>query len=658
MGPPRTLGARLRELRERHFVGRAPEVAMWHAALEADPPPFAVLHLHGPGGVGKTTLLQRFAREAEAAGRVVAVIDGHSTQPTPEGFLRALKDAEPTVLLVDTYERLTALDEWLREELLPRLPDGALVVLAGRRPPLPAWRADPAWRELSCIVTLRDLAAADAHALLAGRGVAAEAREPMVAFAGGHPLALTLMADLARQGARAAAAGPDVDVVRALVDRFVDHVPDAEHREALAVCALARVTTETLLRTVLPQAPAQQLFDWLCELSFVELSGEGVFPHDLARDAIDAELRWRDPQRHRELYAGVARATQRRAQDATGRARDRAYLDLLHLQRFDPEMREYFLWERINDTWLQPAGPADHAAVLELAAASVPGTRELAAYWLARQPEAFDLFRAEEEQEPIGFAAHLLLSDRLEQHAAEDPGLAAIAAHVARHGPLREGEQVCVTRLWAERGGGQSVATHHLIATRATAHWADTPRLAWTFAVVADTELWAPMFAASGLPPAPDAAFEIGGHRFGVFALDWRRLPYARWARGERRAAEGTPVLTQAAFAAAVRDALRAYARPDLLAGNPLLGCRLLAGARDEERPERLRALLREAAAGLDTHPRDQKFHRALDVTYFRPAPTQEAAADRLGLPFSTYRRHLGAGIERVTAALWAREVG
>jgi hypothetical protein len=44
-------------------------------------------------------------------------------------------------------------------------------------------------------------------------------------------------------------------------------------------------------------------------------------------------------------------------------------------------------------------------------------------------------------------------------------------------------------------------------------------------------------------------------------------------------------------------------------------------------------------------------------TTVFKGAPTQEAAAARLGLPFSTYRRHLTAGIERVTAWLWDREL-
>jgi TolB-like protein/Flp pilus assembly protein TadD len=48
--------------------------------------------------------------------------------------------------------------------------------------------------------------------------------------------------------------------------------------------------------------------------------------------------------------------------------------------------------------------------------------------------------------------------------------------------------------------------------------------------------------------------------------------------------------------------------------------------------------------------------YRVLDLTYFNPAPKQEAAADRLGLSFSTYRRHLTAGVDRITEWLWQQE--
>jgi hypothetical protein len=47
-----------------------------------------------------------------------------------------------------------------------------------------------------------------------------------------------------------------------------------------------------------------------------------------------------------------------------------------------------------------------------------------------------------------------------------------------------------------------------------------------------------------------------------------------------------------------------------------------------------------------------------LDRTFLRPAPSQEAAAEVLGLPFSTYRRHLGRAVERVVDLSWAVETG
>ena len=53
---------------------------------------------------------------------------------------------------------------------------------------------------------------------------------------------------------------------------------------------------------------------------------------------------------------------------------------------------------------------------------------------------------------------------------------------------------------------------------------------------------------------------------------------------------------------------------------------------------------------------RDQRLYRVLDLTYFNPAPKQEAAANQLGLSFSTYRRALAAGVERLTEWLWQQE--
>jgi TolB-like protein len=115
------------------------------------------------------------------------------------------------------------------------------------------------------------------------------------------------------------------------------------------------------------------------------------------------------------------------------------------------------------------------------------------------------------------------------------------------------------------------------------------------------------------------------------------------------------PALSYPDFVTALKGALREFSRPDLLAGNPLLHSRLLSRT-GRAGPAELRALLTETVDELFASPRDEKFRRVIDLTYFRPAPKQEAAADRLSLAFGTYRRHLTTAVGRLARSLWDRE--
>src|SRR5687768_14935047 len=87
---PGTVADRLRQARRRRFVGRVGELELFRTALEAPEPPFTVLHVHGPGGVGKTALLRAFAEVAVGAGRVAVALDGRDLEPSPPGFQAAL----------------------------------------------------------------------------------------------------------------------------------------------------------------------------------------------------------------------------------------------------------------------------------------------------------------------------------------------------------------------------------------------------------------------------------------------------------------------------------------------------------------------------------------------------------------------------------------
>jgi TolB-like protein/Tfp pilus assembly protein PilF len=116
-------------------------------------------------------------------------------------------------------------------------------------------------------------------------------------------------------------------------------------------------------------------------------------------------------------------------------------------------------------------------------------------------------------------------------------------------------------------------------------------------------------------------------------------------------------LLTRSDFGGAVREALRHFVRTDLLAGNALLQARLLArSGPGAGTPRALRSLITETAQALFANERDQRLLRVLELTYFNPVPKQEAAAERLGMSFSTYRRQLAAGVDRLIEWLWEQE--
>ena len=113
------------------------------------------------------------------------------------------------------------------------------------------------------------------------------------------------------------------------------------------------------------------------------------------------------------------------------------------------------------------------------------------------------------------------------------------------------------------------------------------------------------------------------------------------------------PPLGRAAFGAAVRAALpRPRTGPT---GSPATRSSA-AVARRRPRTTRPRRAI-EAARGpaRRTNRRATCCARVLHRTFVRAAPTQEAAAEVLGLPFSTYRRHLAKALDRLDRACSGR---
>jgi len=678
--PTGDLAGRLRASRRRRIVGRTAELELFRQAVAAGPGAFSVLYLHGPGGVGKSTLLTAMAEAAAGLGAAPVRVDARLTDPTPAALLTAVGSGGPArVVLLDTYELLAPLDDWLRDELLPGLPENTIVVIAGRLPPSARWLTDPAWRDLLRVVALRNLAPDDARRYLALEEVPAPWHERLLRLSHGHPLTLSLLADHVRRTGADERSLPrslsDVpDLLGVLVRDLVDAAPGARHRRALAVCAHARFTTEDLLRAVLGEPDSADLFAWLRGLSFVTEEAFGLHPHDLTRDVLDGDLMWRDREGYADLHRRVRTELIERVRRATpGPERQRLVADALFVVRQHPPMARYLQAAPGNENAVRidEVRDDDRAAILAMTERHEGHAQaELVAYWLGRRPREFRVFRGAHGRVQ-GFAARLAIGEATEADLAADPGVRAMHAYAHRRRPPRPGESMSAWRFFLD-------ADHHhapsssltLVAAWNLEEILTQRHCSWDFvATYQDPEIWTPVMAYIDFARTPEADYDVGGRRYVVFAHDWRQVDVPRWLELTARQELGSPapertesspllVLSQAEFAEAVRTALRDLHRPDLLQRNPLMRARLVRGpAGADPTAGALRERLLDAAAAVRADPRRDPLHQVLHRTFLQPAPTQERAAEALHLSFSTYRRRRDRAVKMVIDWLWDREL-
>lgn len=711
------LADRLASARRTRFVGRGGEIQVFQAALLSEEPPFQVLYLFGPGGVGKTTLLRELGTVAEKNNARSLYLDARNIEPSPYAFLTTLgmmlglPPNEPplqalhagkqrTVLFVDTYELMCPLENWLREEFLPELPENMLVALAGREAPAKEWLSDPGWQTLLRVVSLRNLAPDEGREYLKRRNLPEAQISAVLDFTHGHPLALSLVADSFDQ--RSDQSSPFLgqsfkpeaapDIVKTLLEQFVQKVPGPAHRAALEASALVRVTTESTLAAMMslpdPTAPANaadpgaqtanDLFEWLRSLSFMDARPDGLFPHDLAREALIADVRWRNPDWYGELHRRARNYYLKQLQTTRGVAQQLILFDYIFLHRDNPVVRPFFEWATSGTLVADVMRESDIPNLAGIVARwEGEDAADIAASWMHAQPDGTLVLR-DSEIIPAGLMTMVRLDHANAKQIGNDPATSAALKFLHKNAPLRPGEAATLFRFWMGRDTYQNVApAQSVIFVNAVRHYLSTPGLAYTFFPTAEPDFWKDVLNYADLHRIPEADYEVSGKRYGVYGHDWRVVPPLQWLTllAERETAQSPQmvapppttttliVLSRAEFDSALHDALRDFSRPHRLRENPLLRSRMVvertgANAGSDERMNALQALLREAVEMPQVSPREAKLYRAVQFTYLKPAMTQEQAAEALDVPFSTYRRHLKAGMIRVVDLLWQKEIG
>ncbi|MDW6064224.1 ATP-binding protein [Streptomyces sp. FXJ1.4098] len=271
------------------FTGRKKQLDILKSLLH--PVPDAdqlsrILYAHGPVGIGKTALLDRYAALAEEARRPVLRVDAARISSTDELRVQAEQTGPPpgTVVLIDNVDAHPELVPALIKIIADILPADAIAVLTAERAPNASWLGAAGWHRVVHDLPLDPLDPQEAEQALDALDLSTDLRPMVAEFSQGHPLALALGAAAARAGQFTDGEVPQ-QLVLQLLDRIIGTVPGPAYRAALEVSAHSRWTTEDLLRSVLgAEQPTADIFDWLRRLPFVTSERRGLSP-----------VRWYEP---------------------------------------------------------------------------------------------------------------------------------------------------------------------------------------------------------------------------------------------------------------------------------------------------------------------------------------------------------------------------
>lgn len=314
------------------FVGRTAELDVADGVLRDDTTS-RVLHVRGPGGIGKSALLRAIARRGADQGyRVVALDTRQDADAFEEQIVRAGgSPSHPVLVVIDEIDALGSRLPGVRDHFLDALPASARIVLAGRAELDPSWRAD-GLDAILVELAIAPVGDTDARELLTRRGVAAAQQPEIVAWAQGSPLALTVASS--RPGSTGAPSGAEELEARLTTWLAGDAVLNAPS-DLVEVAALAPAVDARLLAAALPARPTRDGMRQLTALPVVEQVGGRAVLHAVLAAAIRSRLEATDPERKRVLSRRIVEHLAARAQLGDMQS-------LIELSQFisDPRLRQ------------------------------------------------------------------------------------------------------------------------------------------------------------------------------------------------------------------------------------------------------------------------------------------------------------------------------
>ncbi len=451
------------------FVGRESELSQLFGVFDPGQPP--VWFIEGIAGVGKSRLLTEFADRASEAGSRVVRIDCRTIEPIADSFLAEVRaasanagldldavlaapssDTSQVVLTFDSYESLHMIDAWMRSQFLPQLPASFRIVFASRFPVDTGWSSAPEWAGLFKRIELGPLSNDESQALLSGFGFSVAEAQSIQRVARGHPLALQLAS---ASGAKSRAGEVEQATIPAMVASlartYLIDLPDPTDRKVLEAASVVRRVTRPLLAALLPDQDAQESFDRLANLPFVENRADGLITHEVVQNAVSDWLIATDPELHQTFRRRAWRFL-RDHEPETGSFWGYT-ADLLFILR-DPKLRESFFPSNSPACQVVPSGPDDWPAI-EAICRRYSGDEMVAIlehYWTAYSNATGAVVNINGEID--GYIVRLPADAVLPETARHDPLMREWLAHLERD-PLPAGQRALFGRTWLGKETGE-----------------------------------------------------------------------------------------------------------------------------------------------------------------------------------------------------------
>jgi hypothetical protein len=661
---------------KRYFVGRLEELALMTEHLSQKSESWGIVHLHGPSGIGKTALLQQFALIHEPIPSVY--IHANPAFPDPEHFEQAVRrklapwlpfqpvdrimegslaDALNTlamkngglILLLDGLSEWSGIEQWLREEWLVSLTTNVRVFSAGRQP-LVRWQTHDSWAHLIRHIPVGPLTKSEWMQFALQQGITDHKTIDLIGrVTEGVPLAINLVCNEIRsQGGKW---NPEMEPrsILDLFDRVILH-PDnlsGVNRLLLDLASLVYTFDHEMLEYIWGQSIPTEVFQQLCQSSFVRVHPKGgwTVSNGIRRWAKEG-LKKRAPEAYKRFKYRAEQILERRVDTLapSGRLLPQV-LSSGKVFLYDNEVIQGFIYyddeQRLLD---RPARRADIPMLQDMYLRHIvaypenlPDTSHQEQYlpeiW-EMEPSVIHVF--EREGRLAGFYAALPLDHpALREILNRNPATRAFVACtppepcdwlywlIASDPPLDPGFSGQIVR---------EMLQHKLPGNRITMMM---PSVEFTEAA-----------RLAGFREVPAAFYPSSdGCNFYFFQLD---------ARGHNRQDPSIATADPKIWMEITKKLLASYTRLETQT-SVLQQCQRMWGTNHSQ--EQLAKYVQQTILGewrrlRQGTPKEQKLAQILYYAFMHKVGTHEIVAERLGLPSSTYYRHLGKLIRELARSL------